>query len=317
MTIKDFLSENGIPFEENVSLACKSWIKFGGISALWISPISVDQLEKVCRYLYAKGIVFDIVGQTSNIFFHTTYNPQVVVSTIRVKGYWMEGDVLICDCGCSVIRLAKDMLAKGYTGFYGLVGLPGTVASAAVNNAGCFNCSVSSMLVSADVLLPEGNIATINKEDFRYTNRSSAFKRGDRKGVILSVKLKVNKAEDIEEEYRKSEKTKLYRKKNQEGPRLNLGSVFYSKKLKRNFKNLLVILISKLLSGLRVMPKRKAFKNALLYLYGYRDISSYISDRNLNTFVWRDDKAEIFFNRYKQMISDAYDNPLIEIEEKY
>lgn len=315
--MKDFLSENNIPFEENVSLASKSWIKFGGISALWISPTSVDQLENVCRYLYAKGLVFDIVGQTSNIFFHTAYSPEVVVSTIRVKEYRIEGDSLICDCGCSVMKLAKDMLAKGYTGFYGLVGLPGTVASAAVNNAGCFSCSVSSMLVSADVLLPDGTITTINKEDFGYTHRSSAFKRGERKGVILSVKLKVNKAEDIEEEYKKSEKTKIYRKQNQEGPRLNLGSVFSSKKLKMNVKNLLVVVISKLLSGLKIMPKRKAFKNTLLYLYGYRDISSYISDRNINTFVWHDDKAEYLFKRYKQLISDAYDNPIIEIEEKY
>lgn len=317
MMLIQFLAIKNIPFEEKVLLSQKTWIKTGGVCTCWIAPITVDQLKEVCKYLYANDIKFDIVGQTSNIFFHSTYNPEVVISTAKVNQYKIKDDVITCDCGVSVIKLAKDCMMKGYLGFYGLIGLPGTIASAAVNNASCFSCSVSSILISADVLQTDGTIMTISKGDFGYAHRSSAFKRGERNGVILSVKLKVDKAEDIEEEYKKSEKTKIYRKQFQEGPRLNLGSVYSSKKLKRNFKNLFVIVISQILSGLKIMPKRKAFMNTLLYLYGYRDISSYVSDKNINTFIWRDDRAEVLFKRYKQLISKAYSNPIIEIEEKY
>ena len=179
MQIKEFLSENNISYDENVSLASKSWIKFGGIASLWISPKTVSELEEVCRYLYGNNIAYDLVGQTSNIFFHSTYNPQVVVSTVKVNGYSIEGNILTCDCGCNVMRLAKEMLAEGYAGFYGLVGLPGTVASAAVNNAGCFSCSISEMLISADVLMPNGTIKIFKRDDFGYEKRSSKFKRGE------------------------------------------------------------------------------------------------------------------------------------------
>lgn len=316
MQIKEFLSENNISYDENVSLASKSWIKFGGIASLWISPKTVSELEEVCRYLYGNNIAYDLVGQTSNIFFHSTYNPQVVVSTVKVNGYSIEGNILTCDCGCNVMRLAKEMLAEGYAGFYGLVGLPGTVASAAVNNAGCFSCSISEMLISADVQMPNGTIKIFKRDDFGYEKRSSKFKRGEVKGVVLSVKLKLEKAESIEEEYRKSEETKLYRKTNQEGPAKNLGSVFAKMKRKRNFKNIIAGIFAKVGHLIGMGNQKLISKRILLLLYGYKELDQYISDKQINTFVWRDEKAERMFVTYKEFMGKVFDGLKIEIEER-
>ena len=316
MNSLDFLVDRNIPFEENISLASKSWIKFGGIASLWISPKSVCELEEVCRYLYGKNIVYDLVGQTSNFFFHSTYNPQVVVSTVQVNRYKVEDNILTCDCGSNVMKLAKEMLSKGYAGFYGLVGLPGTVGSAAVNNAGCFSCSISSMLINADVLMPDGTVKTFTKEDFKYEERSSVFKRGDVKGVLLSLKLKLEEAENIEDEIRKSEETKLYRKTLQEGPAKNLGSVFAHKVVRKNLKNLVVSLIVKIAGIIGNSSPAKLKKCTLLWLYGYRDLDKYISDKSINTFVWKDENSEIAFKRYKEFMSRVYKSLKLEIEEK-
>lgn len=316
MYLVQFLQEQQIPFEQNVPLSKKTWIKTGGVCACWITPQSVEQLTVVCRFLYVNSIAFDVVGQTSNIFFHSTYNPKIVVSTVKANHYSLEGDTLICDCGCNVMKLAKDCLAQGYAGFYGLVGLPGTVASAAVNNAGCFKCSISSMLINADVLLPNGTVQTFQKEDFQYTHRSSAFKRGEKKGVILSVRLKVETAGNIDEEYRKSEETKLYRKNKQEGPYRNLGSVFSSLKKKRNVKNRIAAHVARIARVLRIASQPYTNKQMLLWLYGYSDLSRYISDKQINTFVWRDPDAEQKFVRYKEFMGKVFDNLTIEIEER-
>lgn len=316
MIIKEFLTCHNIPFEGNVSLASKSWIKFGGIASLWISPKSVRELEEVSRYLYSNNIAYDLVGQTSNIFFHSTYNPQVVVSTVKANQYRKEGDMLICDCGCNVMRLANEMLAEGYAGFYGLVGLPGTVASAAVNNAGCFSCSISEMLISAEVLMPNGSIKTFAKEDFGYEKRSSRFKKGEVKGVVLSVKLKLQKAENIDEECRKSEETKLYRKTYQEGPAKNLGSVFAKMTLKYNYKNRLAAIMTTIATRFGFKNKKQIHKGMLLWLYGYSDLNPYISDKQINTFVWRDADAEKKFVRYKEFMGKVFDGLILEIEER-
>lgn len=316
MILTEFLVCSNILFEENVLLSRKTWIKTGGICKYWISPHSVSQLEEVCRYLYANGIAFDLVGQTSNLFFHSTCNPQVVVSTMNVNHYIINGDIVTCDCGCNVMKLAKEMLAEGYAGFYGLVGLPGTVASAAVNNAGCFKCSISSMLVCADVLLPNGEIVSMMKDGFGYAKRSSVFKRKEVNGIILSVKLKLQRSENIEVEKKKAEETNGYRKKYQEGYKSNLGSVFAAKKQRCNVRNIIAIVIAKVLNILHIAHFSFIKKRILLSLYRYKDLNKYISDKNINTFVWRDEYAEKAFIRYKQFMSNVYQDLEIEIEER-
>lgn len=317
MVLVQYLQEQHIPFEQDVLLSKKTWIKTGGVCACWITPQSVEQLTEVCRFLYANSIAFDIVGQTSNIFFHSTYNPQVVVSTIKVNRYEQNDGVITCGCGVSVVKLSKDYLSQGYAGFYGLVGLPGTVASAIVNNASCFNCSLSSMLLSADVLMLDGAVKTLMKEDFKYSHRSSAFKRGDIKGIVLSVKLKAEKAESAEEEFRKSEETVTYRKEKQERQAgKTLGSVFASRTMKRGFRNKMVTAAMRLLPGLLKCEPRYIQKKAILLLYGYRGLDEYCSDRQINTFIWKDENAEPMFIRYKELMNKVYDNPIIEIEER-
>lgn len=312
----EFLKERNIPFEENVSLTNKSWIKTGGTVGLWISPTSVSQLEEICRYLFTNSVVFELVGQTSNIFFHSTYYPQVVVSTVKVNRKRMEYDTLTCDCGCNVMRLAKEMLAEGYAGFSGLTGLPGTVASAIVNNASCFECSLSSMLISADVLLPDCSIETWQAEDFGYSHRSSVLKRKEKTGVVLTVRLKLQRADNPEEEKKKAEWAMNYRRTKQENKGRNLGSVFASRKMKRNLKNIVTVIVQNIAGAMRLISKRRAQKNMLLWLYGYRDLAPYVSDRNVNTFIWRDERAEQMFTKYKEFIGKVFDDTVLEIEER-
>ena len=316
MLINNYLLSHNIQYQENVSLASKTWIKFGGTASYWVSPTDLSQLEDVCRFFYLNSVDFDLVGQTSNIFFHSTYNPQVVVSTVKVNGYNIEDNTLTCDCGCNVMKLAKEMLANGYAGFYGLVGLPGTVASAVVNNAGCFGCSISAMLKSADVLMPDGEIKTFTKEDFGYEKRSSKFKRREIMGVVLSVKLKLQKAKSIEEEFKKSEEAKRYRKNYQEGTSKNLGSVFAKMRMKKNVKNIVASIIVKLVGITGKTNQKLILKRLLLLLYGYKDLGTYISDKQINTFVWRDTDAELKFVRYKEFMGKVFSNLVIEIEER-
>ena len=316
MDLVEFLSCQNFAFEQDAPLSKKSWIKTGGVCSYWITPCSVSQLIELCRYLYSNEIKFDLVGQTSNIFFHSTYNPKVVVSTTKINNYVVDGNDIICDCGVKVVRLAKDCLTKGYAGFYGLVGLPGTVASAVYNNAGCFDCSISSMLVSAEVLLPDGTLNTFTKDDFGFSHRSSAFKRGEKKGIILSIRMKSSRTANVETEIKKAEETVAYRKKRQEGPDKNLGSVFAEMTIKRNLKNGIATLLTKM-AELFGVPNTMVFrKRILLKLYGFSNLDKYISDKQINSFVWRDSEAEHMFPQYKRFINCVYKNTVMEIEEK-
>lgn len=118
------------------------------------------------------------------------------------------------------------------------------------------------------------------------------------------------------EEYRKAEDTKLYRKTNQEGPAKNLGSVFAKMTLKYNYRNRLAVILTTIATRLKMKNKKLMYKRIMLWLYGYSDLNPYISDKQLNTFVWGDAKAEQKFVRYKEFMGKVFDNLTIEIEEK-
>ena len=266
--LKTYLIQNNIPHETDVTLTKKSWIRQGGMCGCWIEPESKEQLVEVCKNLYYKGVAFDIVGQTSNIFFHSTYYPEVMISTTGVKDYAIVNDILTVDCGVPVVKLAKDMLEQGYAGFSGLTGLPGTVASAIVNNASCFGCSLSSMLISADILLPNGSMETWQIDDFGYSHRSSVLKRKEKSGVVLNVRLKLKKADNPEDEKKEAESAMNYRRIKQENTGRNLGSVFASRKMKKNLKNIITVMVQTIVGAMRLMPKRSVQKNMLLCLYG-------------------------------------------------
>ncbi len=316
MDFSQFLQEHGFSFERDVPLSQKSWIKTGGRCTFWVTPLSVLQLKEVCNYLYINNIDFIVVGQTSNIFFHSAYNPEVVVSTVKVNQYDISDGVITCDCGVSVAKLSRECLEKGYKGFCGLVGLPGTVAASVYGNAGCFDCSISSMLINIDVLALDGQIKTYSKEDLRFRHRSSAFKRKEIKGLILTVRLKAEMAEDIETEKKKAEESTNYRKTKQEKPNWCLGSVYSSLSTRNNTKNKIARFITTIAEKLHLSSARKTMKRSLLFLYGYRDLNPYVSDRNVNTFIWRDEHAEQKFERYKEFMGKAYNNLMIEVEEK-
>lgn len=61
---------------------------------------------------------------------------------------------------------------------------------------------------------------------------------------------------------------------------------------------------------------RKVKKNVLLLCYGYRTLEKYISDRNLNTFIWRDGEAESYFGLYEEFMKKTNKQLTMEIEIK-
>ena len=314
--LKTFLDTSHIEYETDVALSQKTWIKTGGTCGCWITPHDATQLTELCRWLYQGKLEFEVVGQTSNIFFHSTSNPAVVVCTTRVNDYSQEGDMVTCGCGVNVMRLSKDLLEQGYAGVCGLTSLPGTVASAVVGNAGCFKCSITALLQSLDCLLPDGTVKTYSRGELRFSQRSSAFKRGELEGVILSVRLHLEKAADVEDEKRKAERSTQWRKRNQEGPAKNLGSTFSVLKMRKNLRNITAVCIAHIGGKLRIGTYRYLLKQSLLRLYGYQRIDAYVSDKNVNTFVWRDEQAELMFPIYKEMMNKIYNHATLEIEER-
>lgn len=306
--------------KEQICIGQISWLKYsqcGKIGVLY-EPENKDELVELCRSLYAEGKAFDVIGHTSNIYFHPSYNVDVMVSTRKVRNLKEEAESIIVDCGVSVKTLARKMVDSGVLGFEGLIDLPGTVAASIYGNASCFGCSINEQLISFDVLRPDGSIVTLNKEDLKLAKRSSSFKRGEQQGVILSAKLRkeVGNRDAI---LAKAEQNHQKRKSTQPSAQNNLGSIYCSSSrmtlLGYFVKGLVHVygLFERMRgTGKKDIAYRK--KSFMLSLIGAKDLLPYMY--SWNRFIWKDAKAHELFWKFHHKHQLMFKNSDFEIEIK-
>ena len=145
----------------NVSLSKRTWIKRGGMVAVWFNPHNTQQLERIGRYLYINHLQFDVIGHTSNTYFTNTYNTDYLLDTKGVQNIVWKDSVIICDCGVPLQKLARICISKGIQGYEGFYNIPGTVAGGVVDNSGCYGSQMDNIVLSVDLLTPNGNIVNV------------------------------------------------------------------------------------------------------------------------------------------------------------
>ena len=203
-------------------------------------------------------------------------------------------------------RLSAEMVKSGFVGFAGLCDLPGTVAAAIYGNAGCYGCDLSSKLYSCDILLNDGLVKTYYKEDIEFSVRMSSFKSKAIEGVILRIRLALEKG-SAEEEILKATEASTNRKKTQPGPLNNLGSI-YSSKQTYTFKGRFLTLIAK---GLSLLNRKSMLHNVLL-LTGKKSLLPYVC--HWNRYIWKDEKAHNLWPMFVKLHAQIFRNDKFEIE---
>lgn len=321
ITIKAFLEDNQIEYEEHVSMADRTWIHRGPVVPFLIYPKNQQQLKDIMFFFRDTNAQYKLIGHTSNLYFKPTFNVDAIVSTRKMITYHDDGRFITCDTGVSISKLSEYAVNKGYKGFEGLVGLPGTVGAAVVNNSSCFKCSVSDILDSVDVV-ENGVLHTFTHEELAFQHRSSSIKRGERRAIILGARLVVRKTDDIEGLKTKAEKNVEVRKQTQEGKANNLGSIFSG--YHPRIISVSLLGWSKILGVIAFRVRDHFFRNNedyqlkrngfLFKLFGYKELTKYVSDKNINCFVWRDSDADLAFDRYLEFMNQYAKCDSLEIE---
>ncbi len=290
----------------------------GGMIGTFYEPENIDELRDICSSLYMEGKDFDLIGHTSNIYFLPDYSVDAMVSTRKCKHYSLTEDVIECDCGVPVAKLARKMVEEGVKGFEGLIDLPGTVGAAVYGNASCYGCSINSLLLSFDLLKPDGTIETMFPNDLKLRKRSSSLKRNELKGIILSLKLKKKQGNAISLK-NLADKNHHARKVSQPSPKDNLGSIYANAKKKTPI-GLIVNGIAKglaLLYGFTGKNKkqiRDKQKEIVLSLLQARDLLPYVY--GWNRYIWKDELAHTLFWKFDKIHKLLYKNNMFEIEIK-
>lgn len=316
-----FLDSQQIDYDRNASLADRTWIHRGSVVPFLIYPHNPKELVDVVGVLNGCNAVFKVIGYTSNLYFKPSFVADAIVSTRKMTSFHREDGLIICDAGVNVSRLSKYAVENGFLGFEGLIGLPGTIGAAVVNNSSCFNCSVSELVESVDVL-ENGEIKTLYQESLGFKHRSSSIKRGEIKAIIIKIRLIVRVTDDIEGLKRQAQHNEDLRRITQERKVQNLGSVFSN--YHPRVINVSTLGWKKAFGVLLFRIREHFFRNNetykqkrishILNLYGYNDISKYVSKKNINCFIWKDEGADKVFDRYVEFMNRYADCDALEIE---
>lgn len=307
--------------KHNIPTYSVSWLRCDhatGIIGTFYEPETKEELIELCRFLYKEGKQFDLIGHTSNIYFLPDYSVDIMVSTRRVRNVEVHEDCIVADCGASVSKLSRQMVNEGVKGFEGLIDLPGTVAASVYGNASCYGCSINALLESFELLRPDGEIVVMKPEDLKLSKRSSALKRGEIGGVILSATLRRQNGEAACLQ-QLAEKIHNNRIETQPGPKDNLGSIYYNSGewsifsiLPRAITFAYGLMLK--ITGFNKEQIREKKKSVLLIVLGGKEIIPYFY--GWNRYIWRDENSHRQFWKYHRLHRLMFKHSTFEIEIK-
>ena len=193
----------------------------GGPAEAFIELKTLDELKTIHAWCRERDVPLFFLGWGSNILLPDEGLRGVVA---RLRGDFekivIDGTTVRVGAGVHLPRLAKACVEGGLSGVEALAGVPGTVGGALMTNAGTPRGVIGDVLVSADVLDPDGSVVTVprSKIDISYRHTSLMGRR------IIAAEL-ILKTGDDQTKARLKEELDMRARTQPLGTK-NAGSVF-------------------------------------------------------------------------------------------
>jgi len=170
-------------------LASHTAMRVGGPADLLIVCESVDEVVRAVDLARQHGVEWRVLGGGCNVLIADGGIRGLVIVN-RAARVEFEGAEVRAEAGALLAALAGEAVRRGLAGLEWAAGLPGTVGGAVVGNAGAFEGNVASVLRSATVLGPDGEVLERSNEWFGFEYRFSRIKRESALGkrpVVLAA----------------------------------------------------------------------------------------------------------------------------------
>ena len=286
--IVEFLETEHISYYWDVDLKTKTWIKRRGTARLWVQPIKISDFENLAVWCQMNKIQLEVIGNTSNCYYMNDYNPELVISTLKLNGINVDNDTITCDCGVNMSRLTKYCISNGIAGFEGFIGLPRTVAGAAINNSGYYGNLISKVVKNV-IIIANGKKILLTNEKLNYRLRNSALKSKEVDAVVTTVTFNIERKEDPIVLEKRAQEFQIHRKTFQEQSFPNLGSTFCNIEFKKpSFFSWCTNAIAQRLFNLMIrdpVKKQKVRTKLFLRLSGAGTFRNYVSDYGIEFYM--------------------------------
>jgi UDP-N-acetylmuramate dehydrogenase len=202
--------------------------KVGGSAEWYLEPHTLEEIQIGLAWAREHDLTITFIGAGSNLLISDRGLSGLVVCTRHLRHTSTQFDdetqSLTVDAGRMAASIAWQAARRGWSGMEWAAGIPGTIGGAVVMNAGAHGHSTQEILVTTEVLNPDGSIETLQNQDLEYRYRHSNL-QGDTR-LVLSAKFQLQIEIDAE-----AVKTRTFRdleKRHSKQPydRPSCGSVF-------------------------------------------------------------------------------------------
>lgn len=189
MNIKDICDLNVGEVLFDVDLSLYTTYKIKCIGKVLVIPRNIDCLKKLISYIKKNNLKYKLLGNGSNLIFVNEVYDGILIKLDCFNELTIDSDVVTVGAGYNLMKLALKCSMMGLTGLEFATGIPGTVGGSVYMNAGAYNSDISDVLVSAYILTPDLNIVKYNKDDFKFSYRTSSLQKTN--NICLSVVFKL------------------------------------------------------------------------------------------------------------------------------
>lgn len=194
-TKEEFLVTGIEEIRENEPLSRHTTWKVGGPADLLIHPKTREQLEQAMSIIYQKKYPWRVIGRGSNLLVRDKGIRGVVIKLDEGFDYLqIDGTIVTAGGAFSTVVLATKTARSGLTGLEFAGGIPGNVGGAVYMNAGAHGSDISEVLVSAEVLLENGEWKRLSNEELKFSYRTSVLQK-ELKGIVTEATFQLQKGE--------------------------------------------------------------------------------------------------------------------------
>jgi UDP-N-acetylmuramate dehydrogenase len=225
--LSEFLRNAGIAFQRNVDLTQFTYMKTGGVAQTIAFPQGTAEVSAIAKYLHEKALRYKIIGNTSNLLFLDDTNYSILVSTVRMSTvtYDPAHEMFVVESGAMLSDVSRRALLESVTGYEGLEGIPGTLGGGVFMNAGAYGDELKDILISGELVQPNGKIKMVSGPEFKLAHRTSILRKENNGSIVCKLFLRAKKG-DASKIYRKMELVHAKRHRYQDFMYPNLGSIY-------------------------------------------------------------------------------------------
>ena len=186
---------------ESEPMSRHTTFRIGGPAKVFVSPDNIEKIIKTIELLKNEKCDYFILGNGSNLLVADEGYDGIVVSTESLKDLNIEredGDetYIYAEAGVMLSRAAVLASESSLTGFECAGGIPGTVGGAVSMNAGAYGGEIKDVIVSADVLMSDGTVVKLTKDELELSYRNSIVQK--EKMIVLSAEFALKKGNKSE-----------------------------------------------------------------------------------------------------------------------